>query len=54
MAFHSPRSLYASGKVLDRLAQQMGFKRRRYFWFFKESDRHLRERIVNWLSNLGK
>lgn len=49
MAQFSRRSLIASGKELDLLARTYGFKRRRYFWFFKESDRKLRERITRFL-----
>lgn len=54
MATYSPKSLIAKGKELDLLVQGMGFKRRKYFWIFKESDRHLRERVVKWLKWLPR
>jgi hypothetical protein len=34
------------GKELDLMAYTYGFKRRRVFWIFKESDRSLRERMM--------
>jgi hypothetical protein len=46
MCLSSRQSIIAEGKELDLLATSYGFKRRRYFWIFKESDRKLRERMV--------
>jgi hypothetical protein len=37
------------GKALDKMAKGYGFKRKRYFWIFKESDRSLRERMYRYL-----
>ena len=54
MAKHSPTSIIAEGKDLDQMAKFYGFKRKRYFWIFKESDRAFRERIVKWVNNVQK
>lgn len=50
-AYWAKYSFIAEGKVLDQLAMTYGFKRRRYFWIFKESDRKLRERMLRALRN---
>ncbi len=36
---------WLSGKELDCIAGRLGLKRRRHFWIFKESDKHLRARL---------
>lgn len=36
----------AKGPQLDFIALKLGLKRRRYFLFFKERDKSLRERIL--------
>jgi len=53
MCLSSTQSIIAGGKELDLLATSYGFKRRHYFWIFKESDRNLRERMVRFLKNKG-
>lgn len=35
---------YSKGKDLDQIAIQLGLRRKRYFLFFKESDKKLRRR----------
>jgi uncharacterized phage protein gp47/JayE len=52
MAFSSKLSIIATGKYLDKMAMYWGFKRRIYFWIFKESDRALRERMVKHIKNV--
>lgn len=54
MCFASLQSIIASGRTLDKMAEFWGFKRKRYFWIFKESDRSLRERMVKFLKNKSK
>lgn len=39
----------ATGKDLDRIACLYGFKRKKYFWIFKESDKSFRIRLLSWL-----
>lgn len=40
------RSMGIKGKYLDNMAILYGLKRKRYFFFFKESDKSLKERLV--------
>lgn len=54
MAFSSKLSIIASGKLLDKMAMSWGFKRKTYFWIFKESDRSLRERMIKYVKNVQK
>lgn len=39
----------ATGKNLDRIANEYGLKRVKYFWIFKESDKSLRNRVKTFL-----
>lgn len=42
------------GKQLDKMAFHWGFKRKRYFYIFTETDRSLRERMVRHIKNVQK
>lgn len=46
VATSSFQSIIAKGKMLDEMAFWLGFKRKKYFLFFRESDRSLRERMA--------
>lgn len=39
----------AKGNAVDRIAFNYGIKRKRYFFIFKESDKSLKKRIVNYI-----
>ena len=44
----------AKGKDLDNLALMLGFKRKRYFFIFKEWDKSLRRRLFNFVRGMYK
>lgn len=39
----------AKGNAVDSIAFNYGIKRKRYFFIFKESDKSLKKRIVNYI-----
>ena len=36
---------YIKGRGLDVVALELGLKRKKYWWIFKESDKNLRQRL---------
>lgn len=44
---------YIKGKELDVVAWELGLKRKKYWWIFKETDKKLRKRLEDRVNQIS-